>query len=316
MIGFPLDSHVTFDDDGNPSFDRGLTSAPLRSLIRGLVTDGVLADASRIFDDVTSDSMLVSPGGGMDININKGFGICHSCLKLNERVITLTATRADSSYDRIDTVVLRLNNNEEVRECEFYIVAGTPSSTPQAPALTRNASIWEIGIANILIPSNSTEITTARITDTRLDSTRCGLITSIADFDTSDLYDQIQADLHDFQVNQEAQWDTWQQEEEAYIQSWIDSIRNILDEETAVHLLNMIYDDRDEMGPITQRRTTTYPDDGSIVETLQDGRRRVTTFPNDGSIVETAYSSTNEVLWIKTTTFLDDGSMREDIANG
>ena len=41
MIGFPFDSHVTFESDGTPVYDRAITSAPLRKLIAKLLTDGV-----------------------------------------------------------------------------------------------------------------------------------------------------------------------------------------------------------------------------------------------------------------------------------
>ena len=32
MIGYPFDSKVTYDADGKPSYDRAITSAPLRSI--------------------------------------------------------------------------------------------------------------------------------------------------------------------------------------------------------------------------------------------------------------------------------------------
>lgn len=44
MIGFPFDSHVTFESDGTPVYDRAITSAPLRKLIGKIMTDGVLAE--------------------------------------------------------------------------------------------------------------------------------------------------------------------------------------------------------------------------------------------------------------------------------
>ena len=46
MIGFPFDSHVTFESDGTPVYDRAITSAPLRKLIAKLLTDGVLPNPS------------------------------------------------------------------------------------------------------------------------------------------------------------------------------------------------------------------------------------------------------------------------------
>ena len=45
MIGYPLDSHVVFND-GIPEYDRAISSAPLRELIRRLFSDGVLPDVA------------------------------------------------------------------------------------------------------------------------------------------------------------------------------------------------------------------------------------------------------------------------------
>ena len=54
--------------------------------------------------------------------------------------------------------------------------------------------------------------------------------------------------------------------------------------------------------------TTTFEDDGSIVETNSAGHTLTTTFNDDGSITETFVGSKTIT---KTTTFEDDGSIEE-----
>lgn len=236
MIGFPLDSHIQYDRDGNPSFDRGISSVPLRNLIRSVMTDGILPDASRLFDDITSDSFMVIPYEDMSIKVKKGFGICNGCMKFMESETVLTAERSDNTYDRIDTVILRLNNNDNVRACEFQILTGTPAASPVRPTLTRNESIYDIGLADILISSNSEQITASKITDTRLDSERCGVISAIAEFDTTELYNQIQADLAEFKS-----------EEEVDFLAWFQEMKDQLSEDAAGHLQNEVDDLQDEI---------------------------------------------------------------------
>ena len=46
MIGYPLDSHISFDKSGIPVYDRAITSAPLRKLTKSLFSDGVLPNPS------------------------------------------------------------------------------------------------------------------------------------------------------------------------------------------------------------------------------------------------------------------------------
>lgn len=201
MIGFPFDSHVTFESDGTPVYDRAITSAPLRKLIAKLLTDGVLPNPST--------NLQVEAGSGMNVVVNPGFAICAGGLKLEENQRTLAIQAADSNYDRIDTVVLRWNDNDSERICDLYIVEGIPAASPLRPKLTRTESIWELGLADLFVNKNSSAISNQRITDTRYETARCGIISAISEFDTTTLYQQVQADLAGFKASEQADFITW-----------------------------------------------------------------------------------------------------------
>lgn len=201
MIGFPFDSHVTFESDGTPVYDRAITSAPLRKLIAKLLTDGVLPNPST--------NLQVEEGSGMNVVVNPGFAICAGGLKLEENQRTLAIQAADSNYDRIDTVVLRWNDNDSERICDLYIVEGIPAASPLRPELTRTESIWELGLADLFVNKNSSAISNQRITDTRYETARCGIISAISEFDTTTLYQQVQADLAGFKASEQADFITW-----------------------------------------------------------------------------------------------------------
>ena len=236
MIGYPLDSHVTFKTDGTPVFDRAISSAPYRKLIKSLFSDGVLPNPST--------NLQVSAGTGMKVNLYAGFAICNGCQKLQESNTTLDIATASAVNDRIDTVVLRLNDNDDVRECEFYILTGTPANTPVRPSLTQTDSIWEIGLADVLVKANSTQISNANITDTRYETARCGVISSISEFDTTTLYQQIQSDLQEFrEVNQ------------ANFIAWVESLKSKLAENVAANLQLQI----DEINENHQLKTYLSP---------------------------------------------------------
>lgn len=217
MIGFPFDSHVTYDEEGNPIYDRAISSAPYRKLLRELFSTGIMP--------TRSDNMQVAAGEGMSVLIRPGFAVVEGCLKLEEDTRTLLVQAADSTLDRIDTVVLRLDSNDSARVCDFYIVQGVPSLVPIRPELTRTGSIYEIGLADVLISKGSSKITDAKITDTRFEAERCGVVSSVSEFDTSTLDQQIRA---------------WSQEQQEEFSAWVESIKNILDESTAGHLQSQI----------------------------------------------------------------------------
>lgn len=217
MIGYPFDSQVTYDEFGNPTYDRAISSLPLRQLIHKLFSNGVMPNPST--------NLQVIQGDGMNVIVKSGFAIVNGCMKLEEADRTLAVQASSTSYDRIDTVVLRLNDTQEVRMLDLAIHEGTPSSNPIRPDLTRTGSIYEIGLADLYIAKNTSMISPARITDTRYESERCGIISSVSEFDTTTIYNQIMATLD---------------EEKAEFEEWFANLHYILDGDVAGHLQNEI----------------------------------------------------------------------------
>ena len=128
MIGFPLDSHVTFDTDGTPIYDRAITSDPYRKLLKTLFTNGILPDVST--------NLQVMAKEGLTLSVLSGFAMVEGCMKWQEKDLTVTLDPGDS-LPRIDRVVMRLNVNDDVRDSELAIIKGTPTSNPLAPKARR-----------------------------------------------------------------------------------------------------------------------------------------------------------------------------------
>lgn len=199
---FPMDSRVTYDAEGRPSYDRAVSSKPLRSLFRKLFTTGVMPNPS--------DTCQVRAGGdGMTLIVSPGFAVIEGGLYLEDAERTLSVTAADPTFDRIDTVVLRWNGNDTVRDCDLHVVAGVPAKTPVRPALNREGSIYEIGLADIFVTKGVATITNEKITDTRMESARCGIVSSVSKWDTTTIYQQVQSDLAGFKSNEQAEFMSW-----------------------------------------------------------------------------------------------------------
>jgi hypothetical protein len=86
-------------------------------------------------------------------------------------------TTANGSNPRIDRIVVRLNQIN--RSIKIAVVDGTPAATPVAPELTRTSDIYELGIADVLVPTAATSIVTNNIMDTRMNTNLCGLVNSL-----------------------------------------------------------------------------------------------------------------------------------------
>ena len=255
MIGFPFDSYVTYDTHGEPEYDRAISAQPLKNLIHRLFSDGILPD-------ISTNLQVVAGESGMTVTVKVGFCIIQGGLKLEENERTLSIQAADSNYSRIDSVIMRWNDNVDYRECDLYVIQGTAAANPVRPELTREGGIYELGLADILIPAQSTTISNERITDTRYESARCGVISSISEFDTTFIYNQVQSDLATFQSGAESDFTTWATNQQAAYEEWIfnaesafgnwendekdaflawfATLQDILDENVAGHLQNEI----------------------------------------------------------------------------
>lgn len=189
MQSYPFTSQVTYDDEGLPLYDRAVDSAFLRKVFAAYFSDGIFYNPT--------NALQVVAGTGMQVQVNPG--ICHiqGAMGIEPNLRTLSLTAA-GSQPRIDTVVARLDLSQAVRSIELYVKTGTPAASPSAPSLTRDSTIWELGLANISVGANVGTISQSNITDTRLDTSRCGVVAqTIGDLDTEPYYTQLAAMIED-----------------------------------------------------------------------------------------------------------------------
>ena len=222
-ISWPFDSTVTQDTQGNPIYSRAYSADVLARILGKYFRNGVFNDSGTSLQTVAAT--------GMNVTVKPGDALINGRHFYEESNRTLAVQAAHATLDRIDTVALRLNLAVDALTIDLYVVKGAAAASPVAPALTRNVSVWELGLSNLYIPKGSTAIPLTRITDTRLDSARCGVVASIiGDTDTSAYYAQIQADLAGFKAVEQAAFDLW-----------FTGVQNTLGENAAGNLLNLIH---------------------------------------------------------------------------
>lgn len=218
MISWPFDSTVTDDGEGNPIYSKAYSSEVIARILAKYFSNGV-------FSDVSTNLQVVA-NSGLDVDVSPGDCLINGHHGYLEAAETLTLSAASATYPRIDTIVLRLDLGAGVLSVDPYVVTGTAAATPSAPALTRNSTVYELGIANIYVAANATAIVQANITDTRLNSDRCGIIAAIIDdVDTTTFFDQFEALLA---------------EKESVFEAWFQTAQDTLDEDSAGNLLNLI----------------------------------------------------------------------------
>lgn len=180
-----FDSEITgYDEEGMPVFDRAESSDFLALFISKIISDGVLA--------LPGDCFQVIAQEGMTLKVRPGFGIIRGRFAYDTQDFTVTLSDAPTSYKRIDRVILRANYLQ--RLCEIIVRTGIPDANPVPPDLLQPASgdYYELCLATVAVNSNQTVITQANITDTRYDSSVCGIVTQVIDhLDTAVFFDQL-----------------------------------------------------------------------------------------------------------------------------
>ncbi len=153
----------------------------------------------------------VTSNGTMALTLGKGIAWLHyaefaGCVYANTTDKALTVELADAQNPRIDRVCIRLEilNNT----CYAYVKKGTAAASPAAPALQRDATAYEISVAQIAVAAGVTAINVGNITDERLDESVCGLMRDgVTGIDTSVMQSQFNAILSDLEDNLQAVYD-------------------------------------------------------------------------------------------------------------
>lgn len=196
IITFPLNNTDYNADDMALYFSNRTTGV--------FSADGELTTTSN-----NSMSVVISPGRAwIKFDIFRGYIIA------NKNTTILNIPIADGVLNRIDRVVLKYD--VVANESSIYIKRGTPNTNPVPPSLIRNVNVaYELSIAQISVKKGVTIITPSDITDERLDTNVCGIV--------SDGINHIPTDVLNNQF-----------------QDWFENLQTQLDENQATNLQNQI----------------------------------------------------------------------------
>ena len=177
-------------------YDRVYSAKDFANYFKQFLTNGVYPNPS-------TNLQVQSLYGNMVVTVLPGSCFINGyCYILNEN-LNVTISESNAAYNRIDAVVAQLNHTE--RCIRILYKEGTPSASPVVPTLIRNDDVYEIRLAQVLVKSGVVKILDSEITDTRLSTTVCGVVTSLVDqVATETLYNQYVSYLN----QQMAAWNT------------------------------------------------------------------------------------------------------------
>ena len=204
--------------------------------------------------------LQVVASNGMTVLAKAGYAFINGYAFRNPEDFSITLDTADGSLPRIDRVIVRWDITQ--RMIYIAVLKGAPSANPVARSLTRTSEIYDLCVADILVGKGVTSITQANITDQRYNSSLCGIVHGVVDqIDATTLtaqfndffrqyeqqiisqYNNYLADINtDRQgatsaLNEFTAWLAgYKTDTEDDIAAWLDTLHDLLDEETVTHL--------------------------------------------------------------------------------
>ena len=183
-------------------YDRVYLAASFAAYFSSFIGNGIFGGKSNELQVVPMETP------SMQISVLAGQGYINGYWYENTDNKYLPIDTADGVLNRIDSIVLRLGFSE--RDMWLAVKKGTPAVNPVAPTLTRNADYYELQLATIRINAGAISVRNVDITDTRLNSTVCGLVVGlIQQFDTTAFGRQLQEFIDDYIVKANTDYATY-----------------------------------------------------------------------------------------------------------
>ncbi|WP_225894539.1 hypothetical protein [Clostridium botulinum] len=200
--------------------DRRYKAEDFASYFASFIGNGVFPNPSTGLQVISNNDMSVTD--------KPGKGWINGFYYQNTDDFILKLDVADGVLNRIDRVVLKLDFNK--RSINLYIKKGVFASSPVAPTLQRDADAYELGLADVKVNAGVIKITQADITDLRLDKNLCGIVHGVVDqVDITTIFNQYSTR---FKIKSE--------EFEKEFEAWLKTLKDVLGEDTAGNLLNLI----------------------------------------------------------------------------
>ena len=224
--------------------DRRYKVVELVAYLRPFFSDGVFPNPS------TGLQVMETSEKDMFVTVKVGDAWINGRMYRNLDDKKIRLDPSDSATTRIDRIVVGCNYKDRV--ITSYVKKGTPASSASAPELTRNDTLYEISLAEITIAPGAVGITQSAIKDTRLDQSKCGIVTGLVDtVDTQTLYNQLETWRQEFMQEKDTQmanWiatfqknmNSWKDTEQQAFVDWFNGIKGQLSGDVAANLTDRV----------------------------------------------------------------------------
>lgn len=207
----------------------------MRDLFRSMLTNGIIPQIRQtqtnniIPTKMLGNALSLHISTGLNINIDKGTVFIDGAYLIITEPESLTLVAG-----RINDIVVRLDKTGS--DIVYGVFVKQRGANSIELNLIREGGIYELGIYSVDIKAGTTQVTQNMITDHRLNMKLgsdnkpcCGIVGSLLMPDIDDWYKNA--------TNEQAEW---LESSQTAFKEWFKSIQDVLDENTASNLLNLI----------------------------------------------------------------------------
>ena len=202
--------------------DRKYNAEEISSIFDGIILDGVyqgFGEALKVEGTSTANQ----------VKIGTGRAWFNHTWTLNDEALYLTLPAPNSTYPRIDAIVLEVNNSSSVRANTIKYISGSAASSPAKPSLTNTTDVHQYPLAYITRPKATTTVSAGNI-ENAIGTSACPIVTGVLEVLDDDRF------IAQTIANLTTDFNTW-----------FEGIKDTLDENTAANLLNKINENYDEL---------------------------------------------------------------------
>lgn len=197
--------------------DKKYNTRQISQIFDGIIRDGVYASVG--------NKLTVKQGTGMQVIVDTGRAWFNHTWSLNDSELPVTVEAADLVLNRIDAVVLEVDESLEVRDNQIKMVKGTAASEPQKPTMTNSEFVHQYPLAYISVKKGVTSITTSDI-EINVGKDDCPYVTSVLEA----------ASIEELYAQWESQFSGWEEGQKTQFEAWFAEIKGQLGEDAAGNL--------------------------------------------------------------------------------
>ena len=175
-----------------------------------------------IYPNPSTNLQVQTLNSNMVITVKKGAAFIEGYTYANTEDMEVLVDTANASYNRKDIIVVQLDLVN--REILTKYKPGTASANPITPSIIRTSDIYELQLAEILVRSGTQSILETDITDTRLNTEKCGVVAGLVQqIDTTTIFNSYMQTLSDAQADIDGfknEWQLWFGSTDSAWQNW------------------------------------------------------------------------------------------------